>query len=115
MLTMTKEPPPLVVDPKAERLLVGDMLEIRDVILDCAVKVSDARGVPIKRVRILQWEDPEDDCEYIDFEIHLVGDQETAFDYWGGVSDAIDEFVGNMSEEMRYTLDYHVGVSVEWR
>ena len=115
MMTMTKEPPPLVVDPKAERLLVGDMLEIRDMILDCAVKVSDARGVPIKRVRILQWEDPEDDCEYVDFEIHLVGDQVTAFDYWEGVGNAIDELVGNMSEEMRYTLDYHVGVSVEWR
>ena len=114
MLTMTKEPPPLVVDPKAERLLVGDMLEIRDVILDCAVKISDARGVPIKRVRILQWENPEDDCEYVNFEIHLVCDQETAFAYWDGVGDAIDKCAESMSEEVRHALIYIVGVSVEW-
>ena len=115
MMTMTKEPPPLVVDPKVERLLVGDMLEIRDMILDCAVKVSDAKGVAIKEIRVKLWQSPEDDWEDVEFEIHLVGDQETSFDYWGGVANAIDEVVGNMSEEMRYTLDYHVGISVEWR
>ena len=114
MMTMTKEPPPLVVDPKAERLLVGDMLEIRDMILDCAVKVSDARGVPIKRVRILQWEDA-CDGEYVDFQIHLVCDQETAFDYWDGVGDAIDKRAESMSEEIRHALIYRAGVSVEWR
>ena len=113
MMTMTKEPPPLVVDPKAERLLVGDMLEIRDMILDCAVKVSDARGVPIKRVRIVLWEYQDGD-EYVDFEIHLVGDQVTAFDYWGVVWSAIDKRAESMSEEIRHALIYIVGVSVEW-
>ena len=115
MLTMTKEPPPLVVDPKVERLLVGDMLEIRDIVLDCAVKVSDAKGIPVKEVRVKLWQDPASDWEDVDFEIHLVGDQEMAFDYWEDVANAIGERTENMSEEMRYTLDYHVGVSVEWR
>ena len=112
---LTKEPPTVVMDPNVERLLVGDMLEIRDLVIDRAVKVSDAKGVPIKEIRVALWQSPEDDWEDVDFDILLDGDQETAFAYWDGVSDAIDECAGSMSEEMRYMFNYHVSVWVHWR
>ena len=111
---LTKEPPPVVVDPNVERLLAGDMLKIRDIVLDCAVKVSDAKGVPIKEIRVALWQSPEDDWEDVDFDILLVCDQETAFAYWDGIDEAIDEYTESMSEEVRYMFNYHVSVWAHW-
>lgn len=114
MLTQTKRTPTIVVDPNVERLMKGHMLAIRDMILGHAAAVSEVRGVPIKEVRINLWTSPEDDWEDVDFEIHLIGDQETAFAYWDGIADAIDESARDMSEDMLYTLNHRVGVGVEW-
>ena len=114
MPTKTKRTPPIVVDPNVERLMKGDMIAIRDMILGHVATVSEIRGVPVKEVRVKLWTNPEDDWEDVEFEIHLVGDQETAFAYWDGIADAIDESARGMSEDMLYTLNYHVGVGVEW-
>ncbi len=112
---LTKEPPPVVMYPNPERQLVGDMIEIRNIVLDCAVKVSDAKGVPIKGIRVKLWQSPEADCEDVDFDILLGCDEETAFAYWDGVDEAIDECAGSMSEEMRYMFNYHVSIWVHWQ
>ena len=114
MPTKTKRMPPIVVDPNVERLMKGDMIPIRDMILGHVAAVSEVRGVPINEVRISVCANPEDDWEDVDFEIHLVGDQETAFAYWDGIADAIDESARDMSEDMLYTLNHRVGVGVEW-
>ena len=115
MLTKTKPMPPIVVDPNVERLLKGDMLAIRDIALEGAVKVSESMGVHIKEVRISLWQSPEEDWEYVAFDIHVVSDEETSSSYWEGVLDEVAKSEPGMSEDMLNTLIYQVGIAVERR
>ena len=115
MPTKTKRTPPIVVDPNVERLMKGDMLAIRDIALDGAVKVSESMGVHVKEVRISLWQSPEEDWEYVAFDIRVVADDETVSSYWEGVLDEVAKSEPGMSEDMLNTLIYQVGIAVERR
>ena len=39
-----REKPPVVIDPDVMHLMKGDMIEIRDTILDLATSVADSRA-----------------------------------------------------------------------
>ena len=112
MTTKTKRTPPIVVDPDAERLMTGDMLKIRDIALAGAFKVSESMGVPIEEVLIDTWESPEEDCEFVDFNIYVLADEETVSSLWNGVLDAVKESPG-ISSDMLNMLTYQVGIVVE--
>ena len=115
MPTKTKPMPPIVVDPNVERLMNGDMIAIRDIALEGAVKVSESMGIPIKEVRISLWQSPEEDWEYAAFDIHVAADDETVSSYWEGVLDEVAKSEPGMSEDMLNTLIYQVGIAVERR
>ena len=115
MPTKTKPMPPIMVAPNVERLMKGDMLAIRDIALEGAVKVSDSMGVHVKEVRISLWQSPEEDWEYVAFDIHVVADDETVSSYWEGVLDEVAKSEPGMSEDMLNTLIYQVGIAVERR
>ena len=113
MPTKTKPTPPIVVDPNAERLMKGDMLAIRDMILGHVATVSDAKGIRINEVRISLRRDAEDTCwEGVAFDINLAADMETAFEYWASVSNAVGESGRGMSEKMQDTLSGHAAIGV---
>ena len=113
MTTKTKRTPPIVVDPDAERLMTGDMLKIRDIALAGAFKVSESMGVPIEEVQIDTWQSPEEDCEFVDFSIFVLADEETVSSFWKRVSDEVAKSKPGMSENMLNMLIYQVGVVVE--
>ena len=113
MTTETMPTPPIVVDPDAERLMKGDMLKIRDIALAGAFKVSESMGVPIEVVRIDTWESPEEDWEFVDFNIYLLTDEETVSSFWKRVSDEVAKSKPGMSEDMLTMFTYQVGIAVE--
>ena len=113
MPTETKRTPPIVVDPDAERLMKGDMLKIRDIALAGAFKVSESMGVPIEEVHIDTWESPEEDWEFVDFNIYLLADEETVSSFWKRVSDEVAKSEPGMSKDMLNMLTYQVGIVVE--
>lgn len=113
MPTKTKPMPPIVVEPDAERLLTGDILKIRDIAIEGAVKVSESMGVRIKEVRIRTWQSPEEDCEFVDFDIYVLADDETASACWNAVLDEVAKSKPGMSENMQNMLIYQVGIAVE--
>lgn len=111
--TRTKPMPPIVVDPNVERLMKGDMIAIRDMILGHVATVSDAKGVRINEVRITLRRDEEDPCwEEVAFDINLAADMETAFKYWSAVSNAVGESGRSMTEKMQDTLSGHAAIGV---
>ena len=113
MPTETKRTPPIVVDPNVERLMKGDMLAIRDMILGHAAAVSEVRGVPINEVRIALCGDADNCCwEEVAFDINLAADMETAFAYWSAVSNAVGESSKGMTEKMQDTLSDRAGIGV---
>ena len=113
MPTKTKRTPPIVVNPNAERLMKGDMIAIRDMILGHVAAVSDAKGIRINEVRISLRRDAEDPCwEEVAFDINLAADMETAFKYWSAVSNAVGESGKVMSDEMQDTLSGHAAIGV---
>lgn len=111
--TRTKRTPPIVVDPNVERLMKGDMIAIRDMILGHVAAVSNAKGVQINEVRIMLRRDVEDPCwEEVAFDINLAADMETAFEYWSAVSNAVGESGKIMTEKMQDTLSGHAAIGV---
>ena len=112
---LAKQAFPVVVNPNVKRLLTGDMLEIRDMILGHIAAVSDATAIRVNEVRIILRRDSEACCscwEEVSFDVNLDADMETSFEYWGKVSDAVGESGKAMTEEMQDTLSGHVGVGV---
>ena len=108
--------PPIVVDPNVERLMTGDMIAIRDMILGHVAAVSEVWGAPINEVRIALCGDADNCCwEEVAFDINLAADMETAFAYWSAVSNAVGESGKDMTEKMQDTLNGHVGVGVDRR
>ncbi len=88
----TREKPPVVVQPEVEHLMKGDMLKVRDLMLDRAVALSESHGIPIVRIMIRSRVWTEDDCEDKDvvFEIDVdTQDDDRASRYWEAVSDAM--------------------------
>ena len=109
-----REKPPVVVDPSVEHLMKGDMIEIRNTILDLIPTVAGCHGIQIDRIRIMLHVFAEDDWENVIFEIYVAADEDSAFAYWEAVSDAVSQAEEGMEKAMQDTLNYHVGVSVEW-
>ena len=113
MTTQIKRTPPIVVDTDVERLMTGDMIPIRDMILGHVAAVSEVRGAPIKEARITLRMDAENCCwEEVAFDINLAADMETAFAYWSAVSNAVGESGKGIAEKMQDTLNGHVGIGV---
>ena len=88
-----REKPPVVIDPDIAHLMKGEMLEVRDLMLDRAVALSETHGIPIVRIMIRSrvWTE-EDDCEEKDvvFDIDVdTQDDEGAFHYWDAILDAM--------------------------
>ena len=109
-----REKPPVVVDPSVEHLMKGDMIEIRDLVLDKAISVAEVMTVPIEKVWIRLLYLAEDDWADVIFEVHVAADEDTAFAYWEAVSDAVSQATEGLEKAMQDTLNYHVGVFVEW-
>ena len=113
MTTQIKRTPPIVVDTDVERLMTGDMLKIRDIALEGAFKVSESMGVPIEEVLIDTWESPEEDWEFVDFNIYVLADEETVSSFWKRVADEVAKSKPGMSEDMLTMFTYQVGIAVE--
>ena len=108
-----REKPPVVVDPNVMHLMKGDMIEIRDTILDLAASVADSRGIHIDQILIRLHYYIEDDWADVTFDIQVSADDDAAFSYWEAVSDAVTEAQKGMPETTARTLD-DVGVLVDW-
>ena len=87
-----REKPPVVIDTDVAHLMKGEMLEVRDLILDRAVALSEAYGIPIVRIMIRSRVWTEDDCEDEDFVFDIdidTQDDEGAVRYWDAILDAM--------------------------
>ena len=95
-----REKPPVVIDPDVEHLMKGEMLEVRDLMLDRAIALAETHDIAIARIMIRSRVWTEDDCEDDDcedcedkdvvFEIDVdTRDDDRAFRYWEAVSDAM--------------------------
>ena len=109
----TREKPPVIVEPDVENLMKGDMIDIRNTILDLAASVADSRGIHIDRIVIRLHYYVEDDWANVAFDIQVSADDDAAFSYWEDVSDAITEARKEMPEITARMLD-DVGVLVYW-
>ena len=109
-----REKPPVVVEQDVEHLMKGDMIEIRDTILDLIPTVARRHDIQVGQVRIMLHDFVEDDWENVIFEIRVVSDEDSAFAYWESVSDAVSQAGKGMDQVMQDTLNDHVGVFVEW-
>lgn len=108
-----RDKPPVIVESDAERLMKGDMIEIRDTILDLADSVADSRGIHIDRILIRLPYYIEHDWEGVTFDIQVSADDDAAFSYWEEVSDAVTEAQERMPETTARRLN-DVGVLVYW-
>ena len=109
-----REKPPVVVDPDVMHLMKGDMIDIRDTILNLAVKVAERRDIPIVRVAIRQGYIIEDDWEDVILEVHVAADEDRAFEYWEAVCDSMSEVEQGMTKAAQDLLNERVTVFVEW-
>ena len=109
-----REKPPVVVDPNVMHLMNGDMIDIRNTILDLISVVAGQHGIEVGHVRIMLHNFVEDDWENVIFEVHVVADEDRAFVYWEAVSDAVSQAGEGMDQMIQDTLNDHVGVFVEW-
>ncbi len=108
-----REKPPVVIDPDAAHLMKGDMVAIRDTIVELAASVAAVRGIHIDRIVIRLHYYIEDDWGNVAFDIQVSADDDAAFSYWEEVSDAITEARKEMPETTAHMLD-DVGVLVYW-
>ena len=109
-----REKPPVVVTPNAVRLMKSDMIDIRDVVLKWAVKVSDNRGIELVQVRVRELYSYEEDWSKVIFEMCITADDDMAFAYWKAVDDAIWDNRRELSESAQVTLDEDVTIFVHW-
>ncbi len=106
--------PPVIVDPGVERLLTGEMLEIRDLVLDRAIKVSAIQSVSIDQIRIRELYCLEEDWSKVIFEMCISENDETAFTFWEAVDDAVWDDRGMLSKSARKALDEDATIFVLW-
>ena len=109
----TREKPPVVVHPDVEHLMKGDMLAIRETVIDVAASIADSHGIQIDRIVIRLHYYVEDDWGNVAFDVQISADDDAAFSYWEEVSDAITEARLEMPENTAHMLD-DVGVLVYW-
>ena len=109
-----REKPPVVIDPDVMHWMTGDMIDIRNTVLDLAASVADNRGVQIDRIVIRLGYIIEDDWEDVILEVHVDADEDSAFAYWEAVCDSIPEVQQGMTEESQDLLNDRVTVFVEW-
>ena len=87
-----REKPPVVIDPDIEHLMKGEMLEVRDLMLNQAIALAETHSIPIVRIMIRSRVWTEDDCEDEDvvFAIDVdAQDDDRVFRYWEAVSNAM--------------------------
>ena len=87
-----REKPPVVIDPDVMHLMKGEMIEVRDLLLDRAIALAETHDIHIVRILIQSRVWTEDDCEDEDvvFDIDVdTQDDDGAFRYWEAVSDAM--------------------------
>ncbi len=108
-----REKPPVVIDPDVMHLMKGDMIDIRNTILDLAASVADSRGIHIDRILIRLHYYIEDDWGNVAFDIQVSAEDEAAFSYWEAISDAITDTQKEMPGTTACMLD-DVGVLVYW-
>ena len=109
-----REKPQVVMDPNVMHMMKGDMIDIRDKVLNLAVWVAEKRGIPIDQIAIRQGYIIEDDWEDVIFEVHVAADEDSAFSYWEAVCDSIPQVQQGMTKESQDLLNDRVAVFVEW-
>ena len=114
----TKEIPPIVIDPQVEPFMKGDMLEIRDLVLEQAVAVAKGHGLAIDRIFVnhyycMECDCKQDACGDFTFDIELTTDDDKAFSYWEEVSGAITKAQKHLSKTASDLLN-EIGVLVYW-
>ena len=88
----TREKPPITVHPDVEHLMKGDMLQVRDFMLDRITALAEIHNVAIVRIMIQcrVWTEDDFDDEDVVFTIDVDTDDDArAFRYWEAVSDAM--------------------------
>ena len=109
-----REKPQVVMDPEVMHMMKGDMIDIRDMVLNLAVKVAEKHGIPIVRIAIRQGYIIEDDWEDVILEVHVAVDEDSAFAYWEAVCDSISEVEQGMTKGSQDLLNERMAVFVEW-
>ena len=110
----TSQLPPVVVTPDVERLMKGDIIDIRDLVLKWAVIVSENRGIELVQVRVRELYSYEEDWSKVIFEMCVRADDDMAFAYWKAVDDAVWDNRCDLSESAQVTLDEDVTIFVHW-
>ena len=110
----TREKPPVVVHPDVEHLMAGDMLKVRDLMLERSIALAETHDIAIVRIMIQSRVWTEDDCEDEDvvFAIDVDADDDArVFHYWENVSDAMT--AETVPQSLRGILD-NTWVQVYW-
>ena len=110
----TSQLPPVVITPDVERLMKGDMIDIRDLVLKWAVAVSENQGIALAQVRVRELYCYEEDWSKVIFEMCVTADDDTAFAYWKAVDDAVWDNRWDLSESAQVALDKNVTIFVRW-
>lgn len=112
----TKQKPPIIIKPDVLPQMKGDMLEIRDMVLEHVVRIAEEQDIHIHRIVVR----PDYAAEYMNesdgviVAVYIPAEDDTAMSYWGAIGDALTESEKNLSKSAYHTLNYHFGVFVEW-
>ena len=110
----TREKPPITVHPDVEHLMKGDMLQVRDLILDRATAVAETHEVEIEQVRVRELFCYGEDWSKVIFEICTSADEDTAMAYWEAVDNAVWNDRNKLSKSAETVLDEGVTIFVNW-
>lgn len=110
----TREKPPVVVHPDVESLMKGDILDIRDLILDRAIAVAETHRVEVEQILIRELCCYDEDWSKVIFEMCISTDDEVAFAYWEALVNSVWCERGNLSETAQVALDEEVTIFVHW-
>ena len=110
-----REKPSIFINMDVEHLMKGKMLDAQDVALDVIKTVAERKDVQVDRVLVRLSSSSECDCENVIYEIHTPVDDETGFEFWEAVSDALAEAAKDkaLDEGMRDILNDRVLELVE--
>ena len=110
-----REKPPIFIDMDVEHLMKGSMLDAQDVALDVINMIAEREDVQVDRILVRLSSSSDRDCEEVVYEVHTPADDDTGFEFWEAISDALAEAAKDkaLDEEMRDILNERVLESVE--
>ena len=114
MTIQTREKPPVVVYPDVEHLMKGDMLKVRDLMVDWTIALAETHDIAIVRIMIQSrvWTEDDSEDEDVVFTIDVdAHDDARALSYWEAVSEVMTE--ETVPEGLRGMLD-NTWIQVYW-